>query len=146
MFLHILCFISLSHWANQLRTPAHFTSCCCCLGGKHRAYLINTIIFIYKLTLSCFLQVMILQHALSKHRTPKIFLFSKAYADPTWSEIQKCSKKLLLGADATYKELLDKRWTQNVANNINYRHRMAQYASRASVNLHTHIFFKNQVR
>jgi exosome complex exonuclease DIS3/RRP44 len=52
---------------------------------------------------------------------------------------------MLLGADATYKELLDKRWTQNVANNINYRHRMAQYASRASVNLHTHIFFKNQV-
>jgi len=52
---------------------------------------------------------------------------------------------ILTGADSTYKELLDKRWTQNVANNINYRHRMAQYASRASVNLHTHIFFKNQV-
>jgi exosome complex exonuclease DIS3/RRP44 len=53
---------------------------------------------------------------------------------------------LTSGADSTYKELLDKRWTQNIANNINYRHRMAQYASRASVNLHTHIFFKNQVR
>ena len=46
----------------------------------------------------------------------------------------------------TYRELLDKKTTQNIANNINYRHRMAQYASRASVNLHTHIFFRNQKR
>ena len=44
------------------------------------------------------------------------------------------------------RELLDKKATQSVANNINYRHRMAQYASRASVNLHTHIFFRNQRR
>merc|ERR1712154_363758 len=51
-----------------------------------------------------------------------------------------------IGADATYRELLDKKATQSVANNINYRHRMAQYASRASVNLHTHIFFRNQKR
>ena len=46
----------------------------------------------------------------------------------------------------TFRELLDKKTTQNIANNINYRHRMAQYASRASVNLHTHIFFRNQKR
>ena len=44
------------------------------------------------------------------------------------------------------RELLDKKATQSVANNINYRHRIAQYASRASVNLHTHIFFRNQRR
>ena len=46
----------------------------------------------------------------------------------------------------TFSELLDKKATQSIANNINYRHRMAQYASRASVNLHTHIFFRNQRR
>ena len=51
-----------------------------------------------------------------------------------------------IGADVTYPALLDKKQTQNIANNINYRHRMAQYASRASVNLHTHMFFKNQPR
>jgi len=47
-------------------------------------------------------------------------------------------------ADITYPELLDKKKTQEIANNINYRHRNAQYASRASVNLHTHIFFRNK--
>jgi len=51
-----------------------------------------------------------------------------------------------VSADVTYPALLDKKQTQKVANNINYRHRMAQYASRASVNLHTHLFFKNQPR
>ena len=51
-----------------------------------------------------------------------------------------------IGADATYPELLDKKATGNIANNINYRHRMAQYASRASVNLHTHLFFRNKER
>ena len=49
-----------------------------------------------------------------------------------------------IGADSTYPELLDKKKTQEVANNINYRHRMAQYASRASVNLYTHMFFRNR--
>ena len=53
---------------------------------------------------------------------------------------------MCVGADATYPDLLDKKTTQNVANNINYRHRMAQYASRASVNLHTPLFFKNKKR
>ena len=28
-----------------------------------------------------------------------------------------------IGADATYPALLDKKQTQNIANNINYRHR-----------------------
>jgi len=49
-------------------------------------------------------------------------------------------------ADATYAELVDKKATQKIAENINYRHRMAQYASRASVNLYTHIFFRGRVR
>lgn len=71
------------------------------------------------------------------------------YATPlplfcSWINLDGCW--IFSGADFTYKELLDKRCTQNVANNINYRHRMAQYASRASVNLHTHLFFRNQVR
>ncbi len=51
-----------------------------------------------------------------------------------------------IGCDATYPELLDKKKTQSIAENINYRHRMAQYASRASVNLHTHLFFKSKIR
>ena len=49
-----------------------------------------------------------------------------------------------IGADTTYAELVDKKQTQKIAENINYRHRMAQYASRASVNLYTHIYFKNK--
>lgn len=49
-------------------------------------------------------------------------------------------------ADQTYPELLDVKQTERIAQNINYRHRMAQYASRASVNLHTHLFFKDKTR
>lgn len=49
-----------------------------------------------------------------------------------------------IGADASYPELLDKHKTQSICNNLNYRHKMAQYAGRASVNLHTHLFFKNR--
>ena len=44
-----------------------------------------------------------------------------------------------IGADASYPELLEKQKTQAVCNNLNYRHKMAQYAGRASVNLHTHV-------
>ncbi|XP_052815273.1 exosome complex exonuclease RRP44-like [Mya arenaria] len=50
-----------------------------------------------------------------------------------------------IGADASYPELLEKQKTQAVCNNLNYRHKMAQYAGRASVNLHTHLFFKKRV-
>ena len=49
-----------------------------------------------------------------------------------------------IGADVTYADLMDKKKTAMIADNINYRHRMAQYASRASVNLHTHIVFKGK--
>ncbi|XP_074649854.1 exosome complex exonuclease RRP44-like [Tubulanus polymorphus] len=51
-----------------------------------------------------------------------------------------------IGADASYPELLDKRKTQQICNNLNYRHKMAQYAGRASVGLHTQLFFKLRVQ
>lgn len=47
-----------------------------------------------------------------------------------------------IGADSTYSELLDKKKTAHLCNNLNYRNRMAQYAGRASVNLNTHLFFR----
>ncbi|ESO98220.1 hypothetical protein LOTGIDRAFT_114650 [Lottia gigantea] len=51
-----------------------------------------------------------------------------------------------IGADASYPNLLEKKKTQTLCNNLNYRHKMAQYAGRASVNLHTHLFFKSRVQ
>merc|ERR1712032_1559909 len=51
-----------------------------------------------------------------------------------------------INADSTYADLVDKKHAQKIAENINYRHRMAQYASRASVNLYTHIYFLNRLR
>ena len=53
---------------------------------------------------------------------------------------------ITIGADVTWPEMLDKKHTQTQANMINYRHRMAQYAERSSVNLFTHMFFKNTPR
>ena len=47
-------------------------------------------------------------------------------------------------ADQTYPDLLEKRKTQLQCNHLNHRHKNAQYAARASINLHTHLFFKNQ--
>ena len=47
-------------------------------------------------------------------------------------------------ADSTYADLLDKHKAQQLCNNLNYRHKMAQYAQRASVNLHTQLFFKDR--
>ncbi|XP_034253802.1 exosome complex exonuclease RRP44 [Thrips palmi] len=51
-----------------------------------------------------------------------------------------------IGADSTYADLLDKRKSHSLCHNLNYRNRMAQYAGRASVNLHTHLFFRNRVQ
>ncbi|XP_012533030.1 exosome complex exonuclease RRP44 [Monomorium pharaonis] len=51
-----------------------------------------------------------------------------------------------IGADATYPELLDKKKNHLLCQNLNYRNRMAQYAGRASVALHTHIFFRNKIQ
>ncbi|XP_054715986.1 exosome complex exonuclease RRP44-like [Uloborus diversus] len=50
-----------------------------------------------------------------------------------------------IGADVTYPDLVDKKKTQELCNNLNYRHKQAQYCGRASVNLYTHIFFKDKV-
>merc|ERR1712142_1326502 len=47
----------------------------------------------------------------------------------------------LIRADRTYPEMLDKKKVKNVCNNLNYRKRMADYAGRASVALHTQLFF-----
>lgn len=47
-------------------------------------------------------------------------------------------------ADSTYADLLDKHKVQVLCNQLNYRHKMAQYAQRASVNLHTQLFFKDK--
>lgn len=51
-----------------------------------------------------------------------------------------------IGADSTYGDLLDKRKTANLCNNLNYRNRMAQYAGRASVALNTHLFFRGRTQ
>ena len=47
-------------------------------------------------------------------------------------------------ADSTYPNLLDKLKMQQLCNHLNHRHKNAQYAARASVNLHTHLFFKSK--
>uniref|UniRef100_A0A674C2D5 Protein DIS3 homolog n=1 Tax=Salmo trutta TaxID=8032 RepID=A0A674C2D5_SALTR len=42
-----------------------------------------------------------------------------------------------IGADSTYPDLMDKHKQSALCNNLNYRHKMAQYAQRASVAFHT---------
>nr|XP_023684750.1 exosome complex exonuclease RRP44 [Paramormyrops kingsleyae] len=49
-----------------------------------------------------------------------------------------------IGADCTDPDLLDKHKRSALCNNLNYRHKMAQYAQRASVALHTQLFFKSR--
>ncbi|KAL1021732.1 hypothetical protein UPYG_G00017290 [Umbra pygmaea] len=49
-----------------------------------------------------------------------------------------------IGADSTYPDLMDKHKQSALCNNLNYRHKMAQYAQRASVAFHTQLFFKNR--
>ncbi|XP_034040976.1 exosome complex exonuclease RRP44 isoform X2 [Thalassophryne amazonica] len=49
-----------------------------------------------------------------------------------------------IGADSTYPDLMDKHKQSSLCNNLNYRHKMAQYAQRASVAFHTQLFFKNR--
>lgn len=50
-----------------------------------------------------------------------------------------------IGADNTTSSLLNKHEVQLICENLNFRHRMAQYAQRASVALHTQLFFKGKV-
>ena len=47
-------------------------------------------------------------------------------------------------ADLTYPELLNKQKAQLLCKHLNHRHKMGQYASRASVRLHTEIFFRHK--
>lgn len=51
-----------------------------------------------------------------------------------------------IGADTTYAGLLDKHSNSSLCNNLNYRHKMAQYAGRASVALNTHLFFRGKTQ
>ncbi|CAK1545869.1 unnamed protein product [Leptosia nina] len=50
-----------------------------------------------------------------------------------------------IGADATHASILDTKYAVSLCENLNYRHRQAQYAGRASVALNTHILFKDRV-
>lgn len=45
-----------------------------------------------------------------------------------------------IGADSTYPDLMDKHKQSTLCNNLNYRHKMSQYAQRASVAFHTQVF------
>jgi exosome complex exonuclease DIS3/RRP44 len=47
-----------------------------------------------------------------------------------------------IGKDSTYPDLLDKDKVAQQAEILNFRHRNAQMASRASTSLHCQIFFK----
>lgn len=49
-----------------------------------------------------------------------------------------------IDADVTYPLLLEKHHTQQLSNHLNHRHKMAQYAQRSSISLHTHLFFKEK--
>ncbi|XP_060534111.1 exosome complex exonuclease RRP44 [Cylas formicarius] len=49
------------------------------------------------------------------------------------------------GSDSTYPDLLDKKKSNDLCQNLNYRNRMAQYAGRASVAFNTHLFFKGKL-
>lgn len=49
-----------------------------------------------------------------------------------------------IGADSTYPDLMDKHKQSALCNNLNYRHKMAQYAQRSSVAFHTQLFFKSR--
>lgn len=47
-----------------------------------------------------------------------------------------------IGADELHKEMLNKIWLIKQADIMNYRHKKAQYASRASILLHTYLMIK----
>ncbi|KAK1167647.1 exosome complex exonuclease RRP44 [Acipenser oxyrinchus oxyrinchus] len=49
-----------------------------------------------------------------------------------------------IGADVTYPDLMDKHKQAALCNNLNYRHKMSQYAQRSSVAFHTQLFFKSK--
>lgn len=46
---------------------------------------------------------------------------------------------MAINADTTYPDLMDKHKQAALCNNLNFRHKMAQYAQRASVAFHTQV-------
>ncbi|KAG7307928.1 hypothetical protein JYU34_006544 [Plutella xylostella] len=50
-----------------------------------------------------------------------------------------------IGADVSHASLLDTKQADSLCDNLNYRHRQAQRAGRASVALNTHILFRDRV-
>lgn len=70
------------------------------------------------------------------------FIFYDRYADLLVHRLLAVA----IAADVTYPELLDRKKVQANCNNLNYRHKMSQYAQRSSVALHTHLFFKHRVQ
>lgn len=64
-----------------------------------------------------------------------LFWFRHRYADVLVHRLLAAC----IGADDTYPALLNKQKVSEVCKNLNYRNRMAQYAGRASVALHTHV-------
>ncbi|KAJ8727449.1 hypothetical protein PYW07_001568 [Mythimna separata] len=50
-----------------------------------------------------------------------------------------------IGCDSTHAALLDVHAAVKLCDNLNYRHRQAQYAGRASVTMNTHILFNKRV-
>lgn len=51
-----------------------------------------------------------------------------------------------IGADSTYPDLTDKHKQSALCNNLNYRHKMSQYAQRASVAFHTQVSINARAR
>jgi exosome complex exonuclease DIS3/RRP44 len=49
-----------------------------------------------------------------------------------------------IGVDVTYPDMLNSRHVQELCNHLNHRHRMGQYAGRASIQLSAQLFFKGK--
>lgn len=66
-----------------------------------------------------------------------IILFPCRYADIIVHRLLAVA----IEADSTYPDLTDKHKLAELCKNLNYRHKMAQYAQRASVAFHTQVNF-----
>ncbi|TKR80691.1 hypothetical protein L596_014723 [Steinernema carpocapsae] len=49
-----------------------------------------------------------------------------------------------IGADEAHSSMMSKKGAEEIAKSLNYRHKQAQYAGRASVLLNTHLFFRER--
>lgn len=70
-----------------------------------------------------------------KHVSFTLFLWLHRYADIIVHRLLAVA----IGADSTYADLTDKHKQSALCNNLNYRHKMSQYAQRASVAFHTQV-------